>query len=105
MSLPRRLFPCVLGLIFGTAQSLTFLFNWDEIIIRDFTHIFEVLTTFLTGNDNANCISEINKIGKEALHNVVCKIYNGFLCSLTASPGYRSRGPGSILGTTRFSEK
>jgi hypothetical protein len=28
------------------------------------------------------------------------------LCGLVVrGPGYRSRGPGSILGTTRFSEK
>jgi hypothetical protein len=37
---------------------------------------------------------------------IICDVLLDSLCGLVVTVlGYRSRGPGSILGTTRFSEK
>jgi hypothetical protein len=54
------------------------------------------------------CIAE-KRVSSEAQLILKYSYYlerNGLLCGLVVRvPGYRSRGPGSIPGTTKFSEK
>jgi hypothetical protein len=63
----------------------------------------------------ANSLSKINRLVyimetrcllREVSVLFVCVIYNDRLCGLVIIvPGYRSRGPGSNLGATRFPEQ
>jgi hypothetical protein len=74
------------------------------------------LVTFLTPFDRLSCLVVRVPGCRTEMHCVSCEVRTEFiygmfknvdrLCGLVVRvPGYRSRGPGSISGTTRFSEK